>query len=219
MSLNDADAAVINKALMALWPSADLGETDAVNAYYKELHEFDRAEVLAAIRALARDGREFVPPPGLVRRRLLELGLDAPDWATVKHHFIERRRSVGKWECPYAVCDGSSYVLAEDGDAHPCRCHAERIERSRGFTRTLHPLVREFIEVVPINEIEMTFESTTAEAQVRTKWERFIDSRLTDSTLVGIDAPNVRRIARANREALPMSEIVKKALPPGEDAA
>ena len=66
-------------------------------------------------------------------------------------------RGLGSSSCPYGECDGNGLILDDSGDAHACRCRAERIARNR--TRGLHDTIPEryrdlAFERAPVNEME-----------------------------------------------------------------
>lgn len=62
------------------WPhSAKVWTAEDFEAWEALLLDLDVRQVIAAIQALATDGREFAPPPGLIRRRAIELVAPIPD--------------------------------------------------------------------------------------------------------------------------------------------
>lgn len=75
--------------VLASWPHAGSGWTpEAIEVWESLFLDLDYAQVLVAVQALAAEGREFAPPPGLIRRRAIELVSPIPDadqaWAEVR---------------------------------------------------------------------------------------------------------------------------------------
>lgn len=64
--------------ILASWPHSELG--DATLAVWRsDLDDLSAEQVLATIRAIRREGREFPPNGGQIRARLIEAAIDAPD--------------------------------------------------------------------------------------------------------------------------------------------
>lgn len=63
-------------ALAALWPQADVERRYAAGMAMM-CADLPAALVTSALRELAADGREFPPPPGLVRKTVEAKALDA----------------------------------------------------------------------------------------------------------------------------------------------
>lgn len=63
-------------ALAALWPQADVERRYAAGMAMM-CAELPADEVIAALRSLAAAGREFPPPPGVVRQAVERAQLDA----------------------------------------------------------------------------------------------------------------------------------------------
>jgi hypothetical protein len=93
--------------IAATWPAwrlpADRDEQDVlVGVWFRLLGDLDQSTVVAAVDALACDGREFAPQPGQVRRRAVALSQPAglPDvdeaWAEV----VAKVATVGRYRVP-----------------------------------------------------------------------------------------------------------------------
>ena len=236
--MNAPQTAEVLATILDRWPGTVLTD-EATREYLEELSRFDHAAASAAVASLSREGRERFPPVGVVVRRILEMALDAPTWGEVKASLIEReaalerRREEGDtWVCPEGECDGSGHVAASDDGrtVRRCRCFPAKVESRRAMD-VLHPLVREFVgrfvSTVEVTRM-MTTGDTTTEAQVREKWRGFIADRVRAASLIGIDAPNVRQVARAQSDLSSAGSAVGKLvaglgdtrmLPEGEEAA
>ena len=66
-------------AIMQLrWPQSKISD-EAADLWFRDLGEFEVEHVEAAITALYRDGREWVPNGAQIRNKLIELRTDLPD--------------------------------------------------------------------------------------------------------------------------------------------
>jgi len=77
------------RLIKAYWPHAGRDWTpEHLQAWESLLLDLELPVVLAAIQALAADGREWPPPPGLIRQRVVALTNPIPDgdqaWAEVQ---------------------------------------------------------------------------------------------------------------------------------------
>jgi hypothetical protein len=109
--------------------------------YWHELQEFEYAHVQAAINAIARSGKTRIPLAGEIRRKLVELRIDAPTWAEAIKHFLHARHGIESFVPPEtcldgnANCDGSGWATEEEdyevGGRQPCECSPTEIDRSR----------------------------------------------------------------------------------------
>lgn len=167
----------------ALWPQAALSP-DAIAAYWEEIQSFPPEVVEAAVKSYSREGREFIPTPGMLYRRVTEMNMDAPEWAEVLP-MLHRLMRTGGMAGAYASYDGyrEAYDKALEG---------------------LPVLVVQFVEQLGRAQVHDNLcDGQHGEPRLRDKWRAFTKRRLEDALLVGIDAPNVARIERANREAEP----------------
>jgi DNA replication protein DnaC len=82
--------------------------------------------------------------------------------------------------CPFALCDGSGWIVDPDDLATPCRCRARRIERARarGVSATLPRRYRGVsFERPPVSEMARDPRTRSKVAEVRGFCER-IDERI-----------------------------------------
>lgn len=183
--------APIVKAMAGRWPNVDWprwAEEGALDQYLHDLHDLEHEQVSAAVAVLARDGREFPPTAGQIRRRAVELALDPPAWAECK---LVVRRALGFSQRAY-----------HDGEFHD-----ERQTRIGGE----HPLIVAFVAHVGWDEAGRVCSGDAAdEAQVRVKWEQFVAHHVEGGTLAGLPAAGLARLERANRDPRPVGEVLKQ---------
>lgn len=86
------------------WPHAGASwDADTIETWESLLLDLDTNPVAAAVQALAADGRDWPPPPGLVRRRACELIWPLPDadeaWGQVREQIrrVGSSRGVVHW--------------------------------------------------------------------------------------------------------------------------
>lgn len=82
-----------------LWPHQRL-PPNAIAAAFTVLEDLAAEQVAAAVEVLARDGREFPPPAGVIRRRVVELGESGIVWAEVWNEIKRRISSHGYYQIP-----------------------------------------------------------------------------------------------------------------------
>lgn len=205
----------IGKTLMARWPEAavwklpDGQKVEALRVYYGEIEDFDVETVVAVIGALAREGRDFMPPSGLLRRRVIEMQMDAPNWAEV-YAALRSYSGRGSLIGPYARFDGNQ-------------------TRLRAAREAMNPLVRAFIVYLgPAQLNENLNDRQHGEPRLREKWTAFVADARDSALLAGLPAPeSLRRIRRANVEGPRqikggMVDVIKTLAPapdPDPDAA
>jgi hypothetical protein len=62
----------ITVVMLAYWPNKDI-PSESFDVWFNDLSEFESEHVEAAIIALGRDGREWMPNGGQIRNKLIEL--------------------------------------------------------------------------------------------------------------------------------------------------
>lgn len=91
-----------------LWPHSNLGGNphDVLGLWHSFLTSYEPAEVEAAVRELAADGREHAPPVGLVVRAVALRTADCPEWDEVRAEILQAiqryRPATGEGD-PYAA--------------------------------------------------------------------------------------------------------------------
>lgn len=68
----------IQVGMLAYWPNRSVS-AESFRLWFADLEEFPAEQVGAAIRALGRDGREWIPTGGQIREKVLELREPAMD--------------------------------------------------------------------------------------------------------------------------------------------
>ncbi len=70
----------IQVGMLAYWPNRSVS-AESFRLWFADLEEFPAEQVGAAIRALGRDGREWIPTGGQIREKVLELQGPVPDYS------------------------------------------------------------------------------------------------------------------------------------------
>lgn len=187
--------------LRARWPEATFSRASEV-VYGRELADLDSQHVAAALAAHDRDGERFPPTAGQIRKRVVELAADAPDWSMVQ-------RTIGR------ACSFSSRRFAV-GEGF--------VDDRAAFLSEQHPLLAAFVERVGWAEAQWAAagdveDGRIAEAQVRTKWEQFRGRAMREAGLVGLPDGGLATLARVNREGglSQLGAALSRALPAGHE--
>lgn len=161
--------------LLARWPHATLSDA-TLDAWYLDLEDLDPDQVTTAIRALGRDGREFAPNGAQVRNKVIELGVDAPEFAQV---LVELRRLFAAGYC---------YPEGQGGpDA----------ERRRELLERRPPLVQAFVGYLGASQLRegMTGEGGD-EARLRQKWDAFMCRGTRELAYRGLEPAGLPQLER-----------------------
>ncbi len=103
----------------AYWPHGGRAWTvEALDAWQALLLDLDAVHVAAAIVALAGDGREWPPPPGLIRRRCMDLTGTVPGADEAWGEVCDQVRRVG-WTRGMESWNGGGRQVVEPGWTHP----------------------------------------------------------------------------------------------------
>lgn len=213
-TMDRADFIGIATDLQARWWAFPIPGT-ALDYYEHDLRDLDADAVTVAIAALDATG-EFKQPPtaGQIRRKVAEMALDAPDWDTVRTSLVMWRRShehrqeaAESWTCPEGICDGTSYVPVPGVERHVrhCLCRPAYVRALRGWD-ALPDLVAEFLADGHLEwgEIQRCLDlgDTTAESQIRTRWQQFAGRAVESRVLAALPAGDgVPRISAARAES------------------
>lgn len=184
-----AEFAPIVKAMIGRWPNVNWAKWRAdgvLDQYLADLADVEAGQVASAVAVLARDGREFPPTAGQIRRRAVELALDAPAWSDCKQVV---RRAMGY--------SSRAFIRGEFHDERQARLERE------------HPLIVGFVEHVGWDEAGRVLSGESSdEAQVRVKWEQWVDHHVEGGTLAGLPDAGLKRLERANREPRPLADVL-----------
>lgn len=182
----------ITAALLATWPQAEIPERSLAK-WKCDLDDLNPEHVLIAVQALA--DREFCPNGGQVRAEVIRLGLDAPDWATVRQE-LRRLGSVPVKEI-------------RDGKLVPCEDGADEYQGVEAYPRAdalaaAHPVIREYVSYVGWEEVQRmngatkAGESIGAEAQAREKYLAFVARVKREEAIRGLPSAGLRELERVN---------------------
>lgn len=208
----EAEFTQVMALLEAHWHQ-DEAPDEALAVYLHELDEFSFEHVQAAVLALAREGKRRMPYAGEIRRKVVTLQLDPPPWSVATADMARAAREVEGWREPDEcvidnpkcrsgwVIEPSSYELGEreikNEAARPCGCQEEWREMRR--PKWLHPLLRAFADHMTYTTIReaLAMGDTTREAQLRNKYDAFVNDAIEQRLLAGINAPGMRAVERA----------------------
>lgn len=146
----------------AHWPHRPVTDGTAA-VWWEELHELPGSAVLAAVRSIARSGREFPPAPGHVLAEIADQTTAAPDFdqaweqilqairrhghqralAALKHPAVlELARSIGVRDLALTQTDqlGTWHAQARERYALILRRHNRRVTHAELPSAALHEL-------------------------------------------------------------------------------
>lgn len=190
--MNAAEFRPIAADIQGRWSAFKI-PASGLEQFVRDLRDLAIDDVAAAVASLGNDGRDRPPTPGHVRRRVVEMQLDAPAWPEARAALSRWRagadgrvEAIEAWTCPAGRCDGSGFVV-KDRDATNCVCRPARLAKLRGLDQ-LPVLVAEFVGVagqVSNGELDVLFGKgdTQLDAQVRGRWEQFV-RRILDSRML-----------------------------------
>lgn len=182
--------------LRARWPEATFPKASVV-IYGKDLEDLDAAHVRAAVVAHDRDGERFPPTAGQIRARVIELARDDPEWSDV---FRGLRRLVGAgWGGPYHEIRAYRWEPILDALPDPVRAFA----RSCG----------------PSQVYAAMNEEGGGEARLRDKWKAFVGRASRDAALVGLEAPGLAAVDRANGDLQQIGRAALRLIGEAEEGA
>lgn len=168
----------IAKRVIAKWPHqppppASLAES------FNALSDLDAGQVMAAVESFYRDGREWPPTGGMLRQRVVELQLDAPEWAEAL-----------KWLKRYA----------QTGTINPAYGSRE-IYRAKGagVLAAMPARVAEFVEALGDRQLwEASEQDGGGEARLREKWLAHSRRQQREGALAGLPDSGLATLERVN---------------------
>lgn len=178
----------ITVVMLAYWPNKEI-PSESFDVWFLDLSEFEAEFVEAGVRALARDGREWMPNGGQIRNKILELRENRGDWAQAWNLILEACRSHGG-----AEYGGWTWLAEQD----PVAAEAVGVSGWRDFCLSADPL-------------------TTKEAQVRRRWQEITDSAERHDRYRGLPSAGLAQLEQANgqlRVGRPMPSLER-----GKEAA
>jgi len=181
----------IAATIQARWPNVEL-PVATLQQWGNDLADLPADQVAATVDVLYREGREFAPNAGIVRKRLVELLIDPPEWGEV----LEQLRAIDR--TPEAKATGE-VIEREDG------ADIGSVVRPRDdvLSRT-HPMVVAFREHLATSiEAGLSPDDGSSEARLREKWKGFQQVATRRGSFEGIEAAGLPALERAtNRPAL-----------------
>lgn len=192
--MDESDWIGVVVGIRARWPHADL--PDSTIAVWREaVKDLPVEQVMAAIEVIYRDGREFPPNGGQIRKKVMELRDDAPQWGEVWRWV---RKAQMKAPAFAGDTDGRDPFLREKG----------------------HDLAADFMAHIgwPLPD-EWTDDNL--ESRLRRKWEEWMRDRAEGRNLAGLPSAGLKRLERGDGpRKLPAGAIADaiardRGLPPG----
>ncbi len=220
--MNDRQWLNVQTRLTANWPH-QIPPESSLEKWRADLADLDGDQVEMAVEALYRDGREYPPNGATIRRKVIALSIDAPDWSAVKAELCKppsRQQPQQLVDCSHGRCDGDGWLDVADqpNTVKACPCRVERIEKARA--RHAHPLIRGFAAEVGQESLRDVWADRTAEAQVRTMWEQFVARHAQEAAYAGLPDAGLPAIERANRKGFGrIGDAIRAVLPAGTEQA
>jgi hypothetical protein len=210
---------VIVALITANWPHS-LPPNESFDKWGEELADLDGDQVYVAVETIARDGRDFPPYAGHIRREVTRLTLDAPDWGDVEATLY---RCSGK---PTRVFESQEIRDGLEAEIHgirdelaagvtekradELRVELERAERDY-VTRSYrderaeaiaaeHPLVRVFVARLGWRQIVRGLGGGNEEARLRDKWLAFLRGAERTINYAGLPTAGLPALERAESE-------------------
>lgn len=175
------------------WPHSRM-PAETVEQWGLDLRDLRPEHVAAAIEVLYREQREHLPNPGQIRAKIVELALDAPEWSQA----IAALRAIASTPTSRMVDPG----LRVEEDGHEVADPVIEYPRREAIAEA-HPVLGGFIEALGWEQVAVGASmeaTTTAEAQLREKWNAYIRRIHREATYAGLPSVGLRRLERIARE-------------------
>lgn len=178
----------IAATIQARWPNVDL-PVSTLQQWGEDLQDLPANQVHATLDVLYRDGREFAPNAGIIRKRLTELVLDPPEWGQV----LEQLREI---ERTHEVRATGELIEGEDGQ------DLALVDRPREqVLADAHPMVVAFREYLA-SQISVAADGGD-EARLREKWKEFRRTAERRMSYIGIEPADLPALQRSPEHSLP----------------
>lgn len=208
-----SEIARIHHDIRLRWPHGDI---PGLERYDQPLAPFPTHQLQAVIDSMDRDGQKFAPRPTEIVAKLAKAFVDAPDWYAVLAELRDRQaggglRAVvaGRTCTAGGQCDGSGFVELDHEDnpipvdsgirpasSRRCQCH-DQLLREAAQQRSTHPVVGMFLTRIDQREIaDVLNGDRTAEAQMRTKYQQYVENLHRTLTHVGVDTADLAQFER-----------------------
>lgn len=176
--MNQAEFSQFAAVIQARWWAFPL-PPQALDQYLADIADLRLDAAMVALDAFSMDGRERPPTSGQLRRKVVELQVDAPDWGTAWRYLLRCAKATG------SIYSSDRYKV--------CR---------RVIEGEAPDEVRRFVEHVGYLEVYRTWseDGSHAEPRMRQKWEAYIADRLAGRSLASLPpVEGLKRIDRARR--------------------
>jgi len=175
MSPAESDWIEVVQLMTALWPHSEITEV-TTKAWYEAVSDLPKDQLIVAVTAMAREGREFAPTGGMIRQRVLQLREDAPQWG-----MVWRWLRKAQMKAP---------ALASDPDL-----------REEYLCVNGHVLAAEFMASIGWPPPE-EWTDDNLESRLRRKYEEWCRDRNEGKTLAGLPAAGLARLERGTGSGL-----------------
>lgn len=177
----------IVQRLRASWPHSPLPD-ETIAVWWEEVEDLPADQVASALRTFIREGREFAPTGGMLRKRVTELALDAPEWG----------RALASLE---RMADLPESMVAGGARTHP---------RSDALAAS-PPVIQHFVREHGWEQIRAgLYGDGSDEARLRDKWRTFVARTERDGTLVGLPAADLRALERVASKPKPIRAVIEE---------
>lgn len=184
----------IAKRIIAKWPHQVPSQASLAESF-DALGDLEAEPVMVAVESFYRDGERWPPTGGMLRQRVMELALDAPDWGEV-------------FRCINA------YVRT--GICNPVYGGFESYQaRGEGQLERMPTAIAAFIRSVGNRQLfEASEQEGGGEARLRDKWLAWSGRQTREAALFGLPTGGLRSLERINRRGpLELGVVLREALP------
>jgi len=171
MSPDKSEWIEVVQLMRALWPHSEIPDA-TISAWYEAVSDLPKDQVVVAVTAIGREGREFAPTGGMIRKWVLEARDDAPQWGPV-------------WRAIFKA-QAKAPALPDSPDL-----------RADWLTENGFPLAAEFMEHIGWPPAE-EWNEDNLESRLRRKWEEWLRDRAEGRILKGLPSVALARLERSN---------------------
>lgn len=181
--MTPAEFASIMEKIVLRWPMVswdERAESGAVSLMGDDLSDLPGDKVAIAAEAYFREGNEWPPTAGQLRRKVCELDIDAPEWIEVSK----------------AIRRCTAYLNEADREARLAQTHP----LVRAFVRAAGWKTLEAVG----------WGDNISEGRARKAWLDFVKRVEREATYVGLPASGLPALERLSHEPRQLGEIVKQ---------
>lgn len=184
--MTDREWARIVALITMNWPHS-LPPEGALLKWRSDLADLAPAHAEAAVEAFAADGERFPPNGYMIRRKVTELALDAPEW-------VEASAILG------SIFDEPVSCMV-DGESVPLR-----LRKIQG----LSPLLQAFVGMVGLEALDRGLAGGSEEARLRDKWRAFVARAQRDRNYAAIPPAGLAGLERGSERPRLIADVVKQ---------